>query len=98
MSEIIREFYKKNGFPERLIEHKVQSICKYPDIVEEFEEWIRTGTFREDRAVTIEGYTAKRLSEISAFLNGDGAFTVLKELRENPEGTLMSIAEGFVWK
>lgn len=98
MSEIIREFYKKNGFPEKLIEQKVQSFCKYPDIVEEFEEWIQTGEFREINPITIEGYTAKSLSEISGLLYGDGAFTMLMELREIPASAIKSIADGLSWK
>ena len=97
MSEIIREFYKKNGFPEKLIEQKVRSFCKHPDIAEEFEEWIRTGKFCENDAVEIAGYTAKKLSMIK-YLNGDGAFTVLIELREDYQHTMEQLKNGLKWK
>lgn len=98
MSEIIRDFYKKNGFPEKLIEQKVKSFCKHPDIAEEFEEWIQTGAFREKDAVMVEGHTAKSLSKMSGFLDGDGAFSLLIELKDGPTIAKRKIEEGFKWK
>ena len=43
----------------------------------------------------MEGYTAKKLSELSEYLNGDGAFVLLIELRENPEKAHRRIMQGF---
>ena len=45
--------------------------------------------------ITVEGYSAKSLSEISKFLDGEGAFIMLIKLRENPEAAKKQIAKGF---
>ena len=49
---------------------------------------------KTEGAVTVEGYTAKRLAEESQYLNGEGAFMMLIELRENPKKALEQIAKG----
>ena len=46
-------------------------------------------------AVEIEGYTAKLLSEKSTYLDGEGAFIMLIELRENPQKSKEQILKGF---
>lgn len=49
-------------------------------------------------AVSEEGYTAKKLAGMSKYLNGEGAFMMLIELRENPEKALAQIQDGFKLK
>ena len=46
----------------------------------------------------MEGYTAKKLSELSEYLDGDGAFVLLIELRENPDKARKRITNGFKYK
>jgi len=41
------------------------------------------------------GYTAEKLSALSPYLNGEGAFALLIEFRENPEKALARIRKGF---
>ena len=63
-------------------------ICKFekkPDIAKEFEIWIKDNKYVSEGAVEVEGYTARKLAEISEYLNGEGAFLLLIELRDNPQ-------------
>lgn len=95
MNEIIRQFYEKNNLPKPIVEQKVAAFSRNSDIAEEFEQWITDRTYKAEGAVTVEGYTAKKLSELSEYLNGDGAFVLLIELRENPDKAHRRIMQGF---
>lgn len=98
MNDIIRQFYEKNNLPKPIVEQKVAAFRRHSDIAEEFEQWITDRTYKAQDAVTIEGYTAKKLSELSEYLNGDGAFVLLIELREQPEKARKRITNGFKYK
>ena len=95
MSAVIKKFYEENKIPGILIKKKLDSFDKNPDIAAEFEYWIEHTTYIGENALSVEGYTAKKLSEESEYLNGEGAFTMLIELRENPKKALAQIAKGF---
>lgn len=98
MNDNIRQFYEKNNLPKPIVEQKVAAFSRHSDIAEEFEQWITDRTYKAQGAVTIEGYTAKKLSELSEYLNGDGAFVLLIELREHPEKARKRITNGFKYK
>lgn len=98
MNDIIRQFYEKNNLPKPIVEQKVAAFSRNSDIAEEFEQWITDRTYKTQGAITIEGYTAKKLSELSEYLNGDGAFVLLIELREHPEKARKRITNGFKYK
>ena len=95
MSVLIENFYKENNIPEVLLPQKIKKFDNHSDIAAEFEYWIQNRQYKADRAVSVEGYTAKSLSEESKYLDGDGAFMMLIELRENPKKTLAMIGKGF---
>ena len=94
MSEIIREYYEKNKAPEFLVKRKLKQLDKHQDIAAEFENWIQNGDYKSAQPVAVEGYTAKKLSEVSKYLDGEGAFMMLIELREKPKKALKQITEG----
>lgn len=98
MNDIIRQFYEKNNLPKPIVEQKEAVFRRHSDIAEEFEQWITDRTYKAEGAVTIEGYTAKKLSELSEYLDGDGAFVLLIELRENPDKAHRRIMQGFKQK
>lgn len=98
MNDIIRQFFEKYNLPKPIVEQKVAAFRRHSDIAEEFEQWITDRTYKSQDAVTIEGYTAKKLSELSEHLNGDGAFVLLIELREHPEKARKRITNGFKYK
>lgn len=98
MSDIIRQFYEKNNLPKPVIEQKIAAFSRHNDIAKEFELWITDRAYKAQGAVTVEGYTAKKLSELSDYLKGDGAFVMLIELRENPEKAHKRIEKGFKYK
>ena len=95
MSAVIKKFYEDNKIPGMLLKQKIAKFDKNPDIASEFEFWIEHKAYKTDSAICIEGYTAKKLSEESEYLNGEGAFVMLIELRENPKKALSQIAKGF---
>lgn len=92
--KIIRGYLEKTKLPEELLEKKAAGYEAHPDIAKEFEHWIQTGEYPED-GVTVENYTAKKLAELSELMDGEGAFTMLIQLRETPEKALRKIARGF---
>ena len=98
MYDTIRMFYENNNIPKPIIEQKIAAFIRHRDIAEEFEQWISDKTFKSHGAVIVDGYTAKMLSELSEYLNGDGAFIMLIELREQPEKARKRIANGFKYK
>lgn len=95
MSEIINQFYEENRIPKPVLDQKLKKFDKHKDIAAEFETWIKERTYKTEGAVTAEGYTAKKLVELSEYLNGDGAFILLIELRENPKKAKERIVAGF---
>ncbi len=95
MNDLIRNYYEKAHTLPMILEKKIERFERNPDIKEEFENWIKTKQYKVDSAIMIEGYTAKSLAEISPYLNGEGAFILLVELREEPEKAMKRISEGF---
>lgn len=95
MSGVIKKFYEDNKVPGILLRQKIERFDKNPDIAAEFEYWIEHNDYKADNTICIEGYTAQKLSEESDYLNGEGAFIMLIELRENPKKALNQISKGF---
>lgn len=95
MNSIIKNFYEENRIPGNLLKQKLLKFDKNEDIASEFAYWIEKKVYKTDGAVCIEGYTAKKLSEESQYLDGEGAFMMLIELRENPKKALEQIIRGF---
>lgn len=98
MSKIIEDYYVKANIMPLLLKSKMAKLSKHKDIADEFEYWINKKQYKEKNCVVVEGYSAKRLSELSKFLDGEGAFMFLIELRENPKNALEKIANGFKMK
>ena len=48
--------------------------------------------------MTVENYTAEKISSLSEFMDGEGAFVLLIQLRENPQKALKRIKDGFVMR
>lgn len=95
MSKIIEEYYAKAKVMPLLLKSKMAKLSKHPDIAAELEYWITEKQYKEGNCVVVEGYSAKKLSELSVYLDGEGAFMLLIELRENPKNALDKISEGF---
>ncbi len=97
MNGIIREYYSKTKLDKRLVNRKLELLAKHNDIMQEFEYWLQKRQYKAN-GVVVEGYSANDLAQLSVFLDGEGAFTFLIELRENPEKALEQIARGFKMK
>ena len=95
MSKIIEEYYKSANIKPFLLKQKMEKFKKHADIATEFEYWIQNKKYSNDNVVTIEGYTAQSIAVLSKLLNGEGAFMLLIELRENPAKALARIEKGF---
>lgn len=94
--KIIKEYLFKAKVPEVIINKKIAAYEKHPDIAKEFENWILTKKYPEKDCVVVENYTAEKLANISEFLDGEGAFAMLIQLREKPHQALKKIKDGFM--
>lgn len=94
MSKIIEDYYKQKKLPAILIKRKIQSFEKHKDIAKEFECWITTGKYNEVDPIVVEGYTAEEIGRLSQYVNGEGAFFMLIELREDVDKAKRDIQEG----
>lgn len=92
---IIEKYLEQAHIPEFVVRIKADSYKKHLDIAKEFEYWIEHRKYLQEHCVEIEGYTAEKLSKLSEFLDGEGAFALLIELRENPKKALKKISGGF---
>lgn len=95
MSNIIKDYYEKAHTMPALVEQKIERFNKHPDIAAEFEYWITNHKYKTSDVVTVCDYTAQKLSELSPYLKGEGAFALLLELRDDPERAKKRIAKGF---
>lgn len=83
MISIAKKFYEEKGIVPFLLKRKLECFERNPDILGEFVDWINTRTYKEKDCVSVAGYTAKTIAQKSPFLDGEGAFMILIELREN---------------
>lgn len=96
MSHMIEEYYQQEpGMPAMLLQKKLLAFDRNEDIKREFEYWIENQSYKRESCVVINGYTAERLAEMSEFLDGEGAFCLLIELREHPQRAEARIKRGF---
>lgn len=96
MSKVIETYYKDAGIMPLLLKKKMAAFAKHPDIAAEFEYWISNKKYLE--GVSVEGYTAKSIASLSPYMDGEGAFQLLIELRENPNKAKKRIGAGFKLK
>lgn len=97
MKAIVKEYYSQVKAIPFLIQQKIEKLQRNEDICDEFEYWIVNKEYKIDGLV-INGYSAEALAKMSGFLDGEGAFMLLIELRENPEKALRQIQQGFKLK
>ena len=95
MSGIIKEYYSKAGIIPILLKNILLKFEKHLDIAKEFEYWIENKSYIQKNAVSINGYTSEKLASLSEYLDGEGAFMMLIELRENPTNAMTKIQNGF---
>lgn len=93
MSKVIKGYYEKAGVQPLLIEEKLKKLANNSDILGEFEYWILSRKYIDE--VRVDGYSASDLAKLSALLEGEGAFMLLIELRENPDKAKKRIKNGF---
>ena len=93
MSKVIKEYYEKAGVQPLLLEEKLKKLTNNSDILCEFEYWIMNRKYIDE--VRVEGYSASDLAKLSTLLEGEGAFMLLVELRENPDKAKKRIKNGF---
>lgn len=95
MKEIIKEYYNKAKIMPNLLDLKIEKFEKNEDIANEFAYWIENKKYKTCDCVTINGYTAEKISQFSPYLIGEASFVLLIELRDNPEKTMEKIKKGF---
>lgn len=98
MKRLIEEYYQKSDVTGIMLKQKLEKFGRNQDIAEEFEYWISNKQYKQDNCVSVEGYTAYSISQLSKYLAGEGSFLLLIELREKPQITLKKIKQGFKMK
>jgi hypothetical protein len=68
---------------------------KHDDIRAELEKWIERQEYARDNPLTIEGYTAEKISKLAPLMDGVGVYNFMVTLKERPENAKRIIAEGF---
>ena len=71
-----------------------KKLLKYEDIATEFSLYLDRRNFDFENPVEIEGYTAKKLSEIAP-LDAAGVYAFMVTLRDDKEKALDTIKKGF---
>ena len=66
MSKIIETYYKQANVMPLLLKQKMLKLQRNTDILKEFEYWIEHNEYLQP-GVSVEGYTAKSLSELSKY-------------------------------
>lgn len=94
MEKIIEFLMNEMSQNERAAKRNATKISKYDDIKSEFEYWIDHNDYPCD-AIEIEGYTAKKISEIASFMNVVGVYNFMVTLRDNKDFALQTIKDGF---
>lgn len=92
----IRDYLKNElNLKEDQVDRYAKNISKYDDIFNEFCAWLKQRNFDFENPVKVEGYTAKRISELAPFMSGVGVYNFLISFREDPERAKFYISEGF---
>lgn len=94
MSKIIENYYKQADVMPLLLKQKMSKLQRNADIMREFEYWIEHKAYLQ-KGISIEGYTAQSLADLSSYTDGEAAFMLLIELRETPDRALRRIKNGF---
>lgn len=97
MSKIIENYYKQANVMPLLLKQKMSKLQRNADIMKEFEYWIEHKAYLQ-KGISVEGYTAQSLADLSAYTDGETAFMLLIELREAPDRALRRIKSGFKTK
>ena len=71
-----------------------KKLLKYDDIAAEFGAYLDKRSFESENPLEIEGYTAKKLSEIAP-LDPAGIYAFMVSLRDEKEKALDTINKGF---
>ena len=81
-------------------EEMYSKLEKHPDILQEFENWLTTRQFpdEDNGSVIVNGYSAKKLSEVNTLLEPIGIYNYLVYLREDPEKALLELENGLPTK
>ena len=93
---MIRDYYEQIRLPSILIDNEVAAFNKHPDIKREFEYWLESREYIVDNCAVVENYTAKSIAEQFTVLDGEGAFRLLVQLRDDPKEAHELINSGFI--
>jgi hypothetical protein len=90
----IEKYYQQLGLNPFLVKKKLSKLQRHPDIAEEFALWIGTKEYKQQDCAVANGYTAQSLATLSSVLDGEAAFLLLIELRDDSERAINRISNG----
>lgn len=70
-------------------------LSKYDDIFNEFTKYLVKRTYNIPNTISVEGYTAKQISELNSSFKATGVYTFLNYLRKKPEEAKQIIKKVF---
>lgn len=92
ISDYLKQEIDKN---ETVLKIIFKDLSKYDDIFNEFTKYVVQKNYDIPNAISVEGYTAKKIAELNPNFKPTGVYTFLKYLREQPEEAKKTIAKGF---
>lgn len=95
METIVTYLEKEKNMPTVLVNRTVKKFERNTDIADELKLWIKTGEYKTESMVVVDGYSAGDIKRLAPFLDGIGVFNFMITLRENPEKGREIIKAGF---
>lgn len=95
MEQILHYLETTKKLPKPVAQVLAKNLCKYPDIAQEFEQYINTGKYPEDMALSVHGYTALMVHKKAPFLDETGVYGFLVTARDDPQKADHYFTTGF---
>lgn len=95
---IIKYFREEEKMTDAVSKKLFKSLSKYDDILNEFTKYLIQRTYNLDDAIEINGYTAKKVSELNPKFHPIGIYTFMKLLRDDFNRAEEIIKDGFKTK
>lgn len=93
---LICEYFKNEiNKSDAVLKVLFKDVSKYDDIFNEFTKYLVQKTYDLPNPISVEGYTAKQISELKPDFKATGVYTFLNYLREKPDEAKDVIKKGF---
>lgn len=95
MDKIKQYLVEKKKVSEIVADILIAKIAKHDDILKELEKWFASESYDFENPLSVEGYTAKSISELNPKFDVIGVYDFMVTLRETPQKAQEYIKDGF---